>query len=276
MFFQLINEISSQLHPDNTTLNNLDIAVRAWCSKLGIDNDIKNYILNESVYIFEIKPLINYLYQEWEKIDFINRRSKLYYLVDNICQRINIRSENMKVTVVIAFGVVAIGYWVWKVNNEKQKQPQKQTRGLEIRPAKYDYNLPSPSVQRITKQFLVLVISASQVDFLNSILEKRSIDSNDGEQLYELTKYLWTGSESDYRTIQPNISRYQVSPGQESEYDICLVYIQLKRIDPGFQPNVNQLDRYDAFRKLSDLTVDFNISPRLQMEAYGDFAVYNR
>lgn len=180
----------------------------------------------------------------------------------------------MKIIVLIGFVIVAVGYWVYII--KRRKEPQQETNKLETKQTESVYNTPSPPVQRITKQFLVLVISASQLDFINSILEKGSIDFSDGENLYELTKYLWTGSEADYKTIQSNISRYQVSPGQESEYDIHLVSIEIKQIDPGFKPNVNQLDRYDAFRKLNDLTVDFQISPRLQMEAYGDFAVYNR
>jgi hypothetical protein len=182
--------------------------------------------------------------------------------------------------VIIAFVITAVGYWLYKINRQKE-QTQQPTRRPEPRPNEYvstssSLLVQTPPVQRITKQFLVLVISALQIDFLNSILAKKQISFSDGEQLYELTKYLWTGSETDFEQRISNINSYSVSQGEESEYDIHLVYIELKLTDSGFNPTVNQLDRYDAFRKLSDLVVDFKISPRLQMEAYGNFEVYSR
>ncbi|MFB8788354.1 MAG: hypothetical protein U7123_05765 [Potamolinea sp.] len=161
-----------------------------------------------------------------------------------------------------------------------QTQRQQRTNPRE-ESRQYNPNPPSPRVQapptqRITKQFLVLVVSSSQADFLQSLEAKGRIDTNDGETLYDMTKYLWLGSESEFQSKIANISQYSVSPGQESEYDICLVYIELNQADERFKSNVNQLDRYDAFRNLADLEVKFKISPRLQMEAYGNFEVYNR
>lgn len=159
-----------------------------------------------------------------------------------------------------------------------QRQQQTQTNPRK-EPRQYNPNPPSPTVQappiqRITKQFLVLVVSASQADFLESLKTKGRINTNDGETLYEMTKYLWLGSETDFNQRRASINQYEIS--KESEYDIYLVYIELNQADEGFKPNVNQLDRYDAFRNLADLAVKFKISPRLQMEAYGNFDVYNR
>ncbi|EGK90432.1 hypothetical protein [Microcoleus vaginatus] len=135
--------------------------------------------------------------------------------------------------------------------------------------------IPTPPVKIITKQFLVLVVSHLQADFLKSLEAKGRINVNEGEALYEITKYLWLGDESEFSQRKANLNRYLVSEGAESEYDIYLVSIELNKADEGFKPKVNQLDRYDAFRNLADL-VNFEISPRLQMEAYGNFDVYNR
>jgi hypothetical protein len=99
---------------------------------------------------------------------------------------------------------------------------------------------------------------------------------SDGERLYEITKYLWLGSETGFNEGEASINQYSVSAGKESEYDIYLVYFKLKQPDEGFKPNINQLDRYDAFRKLDYLAIDFKISHRLQMEAYENFEIYNR
>ena len=174
-----------------------------------------------------------------------------------------------------------------KFKQLKEEQSQQLTHREESR--KFDPNppgsdtstvqpLPSPTppVKIITKQFLVLVVSHLQADFLESLKAKRRIDFKDGESLYEITKYLWLGDESKYFKIKDNLSQYSVSKGQESEYDICLVYLELNQADEGFKPNVNQLNRFDAFRKLADLSVNLTISPRLQMEAYENIGVYNR
>jgi hypothetical protein len=163
-----------------------------------------------------------------------------------------------------------------------QRQQQTQTSPREELRQPYP-NPPSPTVQapptqKITKQYLVLVVSASQADLLESLQTKRRIDFSDGEALYEITKYLWLGSETDLNKRRASINQYSVSKGEESEYDIYLVYTELNQADERFKSNVDQVDRYDAFRNLADadLEVKFEISPRLQMEAYGNFDVYNR
>ncbi|MGB3637931.1 MAG: hypothetical protein WBA39_10215, partial [Rivularia sp. (in: cyanobacteria)] len=176
-----------------------------------------------------------------------------------------------------AFIITAVGYWIYKINHKKE-QPEKQqqfTHRTEVKQYESVSYVPSPLI-KITKQFLVLVIAAEQSDVINSIAAQRRIYFNDGEQLYELTKNLWLGSETDFNKIKSNANRYVVAEEEKSEFDIKLLYLQLKQSDQGFQPNVNQLDRIDAFRKLSDLVVNCEISPRLQMEAYENFEVYSR
>ncbi|MEG4341788.1 hypothetical protein QUB70_00680 [Microcoleus sp. A003_D6] len=123
---------------------------------------------------------------------------------------------------------------------------------------------------------LVLVISASHADFIESLKDKKQIDVSEGEQLYQITRYLWLGSETELSQKRHDINKYSVAQGAESEYNIYLVEIKLKQSDKGFKPNVNQLDRYDAFRKLADLAVDIKVSDRLQIEAYEKLEVYNR
>jgi len=165
---------------------------------------------------------------------------------------------------------------------ERTVQRQQQIQTIPREELRQPYpNPPSPTVQapptqRITKQYLVLVVSALQADLLESLQTKRRIDFSEGEALYEITKYLWLGSETDLNQRRASINQYPVSKGEESEYDIYLVYIELNQADERFKSNVDQLDRYDAFRNLADLEVNFELSPRLQMEAYGNLDVYNR
>ena len=126
----------------------------------------------------------------------------------------------MTFIVLIAFAITAIGYFIYILNQPKQQQT---TRGEEPRqsnpnpPAAPSIStvqtppIPTLTVQKNTKQFLVLVVSHSQANFLESLKAKGRIDSKDGESLYEVTKYLWLGSDSEFSKIKANLSQYSVS-----------------------------------------------------------------
>ncbi|MCF3569148.1 hypothetical protein L2E69_20305 [Planktothrix agardhii 1806] len=174
----------------------------------------------------------------------------------------------------LTFLIIAAGALALYLN--KQQEEESQERKSVINP-------PSPGgetpvVQENAKQssVLVLVISASQAEFLESLKNKKHIDVSEGEQLYQVTRYLWLGSETELSQKIHDINQYSVSKEAESEYNIYLVEIKLEQDDEGFKPNVNQIDRYDAFRKLNDLAVEVKVSERLQIKSYEKLEVYNR
>lgn len=303
MFVEKLNQVTAQTirerQGSKDFRKDLSHAIGIWCHQFNMSQDITDYILRGYDQP-EIQRLTNYICEEGRTENKIFRgkiqtifgddfkrftvANPFYQHINALFYRMNIRSEDMKFIVLIAFAITAIGYFIYTLNQQKQQQTARRED-----PRQYNPNPPAPSVsivqtppipippvQRITKQFLVLVVSALQADFLESLKAKGRIDYKDGESLYEITKYLWLGSESEFSKIEANLSQYLVSKGQESEYDICLVYLELKQADEGFTPTVNQLDRYDAFRKLADLSVNLTISDRLQMEAYGNIEVYNR
>ncbi|RUR74089.1 hypothetical protein ACF3DV_22965 [Chlorogloeopsis fritschii PCC 9212] len=267
----------------------LRYAIELWCSELEISNNISSYIL-QGCQLSAVTELTEFIWQEAiqenktckittpvsEFPTLFTTKNPFSQCIKFFLNRMNIKSENMRLIAMIAFSVTAVGYWLYKTNYQKQPQQTKQTTfKQESGQNECVYNYPSPLVHTINKQFLVLVISASQADFLESLKAKRSIDINDAEKLYKFTKYLWLGSESGFTQKQANLKNYSVT-ARESEYDINLIYIELKQSEEGFKSNVNQLDRYDAFRKLPELIINFTISNRLQMEAYENFDVYNR
>ena len=280
MFIQILNEVADQINREypGRQHDHLFEAINIWCKKLDLNDNETNYIKN--IYCRdEVKELTDYLDEEW-KFNLFSRRSKLYDL--EVWNAIKRKDENIKFTVLIAFAISAIGYFIYKLNKPKKQpiNPSEET----LKPSNdtsftvqnfSDKTLPPPPS---SIKFLVLVVSHLQADFLESLKGKRQINLNEGETLYEITKYLWLGSETEYSKIKANISDYSVAKGEESEYDIYLVYIELKDADEGFKPKVNQLDRFDAFRNLAlaDLPVNLTISPRLQMEAYGNIGVYSR
>jgi len=294
MFVQILDQVTAQTSQEGQgnkyVRDYLIHAIGLWCKELNIPQDIKDYILR-GYKQHDINSLTNYIYQKWEpkpqkRLTFEGweeyyEESKLYQIVNQVIfNQMNRRSENMKFIVLIAFGITAIGYFIYYINQQKQ---QPTTRREETRQSHSNFPVASsvstvqtPSIPKNTNQFLILVVSHSQADFLKSLQGKERIDFKDGESLYEITKYLWLGSETEYSKIKRNIMEYLVAKGEESEYDIYLVYIELNQADEGFNSNVDQLDRYDAFRKLADLSDTLTISPRLQMEAYGNIEVYNR
>lgn len=265
----------------------LSYAIQLWCSELKIDDNITNYI-NQGYQLEPVKGITEFFWKEaisenknyniqisfWQ-VQTFTIKNQFYQWINYFLNKMNIRIGDMKLIAVIAFGVTAVGYWLYIISRQKQPPQQQPSRQVPKQYAHTD-NPSSSSVQVVTKKFLVLVISASHTDFLESLKAKKVIDINDAERLYKVTKYLWVGSESSFKQKQANFKNYSVFPGKESEYDINLVYIELKQNDEGFKPNINQLDRYDAFRKLPGFRVNFDISPRLQMEAYENFEVYNR
>lgn len=298
MFVQILNQVAEQTSRQcqgsntNTVNDYLLCAIRNWCSKLDISEDESNYI-QRGYKQQEILNFLFYLYQEgrtekktikiqtpWGEQGFsvenqFNQHIKVLFF------QMNITMSSVKIIVLIAFVVTAVGYFFYKLNQLKKQQISRREELIQYNsnPPSFTVQAPTekePPVQRITKHFLVLVISASQADFLGLLKEKKHIDLSDGEALYEITRYLWLGSENEYSQKIANVNQYSVSQGEESEYNVYLVSIELKQADEGFKPNINQLDRYDAFRKLADLAVDVKVSDRLRIESYEKIEVYNR
>ena len=286
MFIQRLNQVTNQLRNELPNSNSLEFyifkAIIIWCNQFNIPQNTTNNILEWYNQFDEIQIITRHIYQEWKpyeeketnwrgQVKTSSKMSGLYNLVSSIFARKNINNTELNIIAIIAFSITAIGYFTYIIN-----QPQPQPINTD-KTKHYEYNLISTSsqIRSIAKHFLILVVSASTIDFIKSIKIKGSINVNDGEKLYEITKYLWLGSESVLNQNRYNINRYLVSKGEESEYDIHLVYFELKQGDEGFKPNVNTLARHDAFIKLPNLAINFEISPRLKMEAYENFEVYN-
>lgn len=284
MFVQKLSQVIDQLRraPLNSSVQDYIFSgIKLWCNQLDLPQNITNYILKHYQQWSEIQNITNYLWDEWRPREieeknifgFIKAKemiqSRLNNLIALILKPTNIRVEKIEFSALVAFAVTAVGYVIYAINHSEHKLTDKE----EIK--NYTSNF-SDSLLQLHQRFLVLVIAAEKASLIQSIKEKKRINYNDGEELYEITKYLWLGTESAFNKKIPNIQNYLVIPGKESEYDIYLVYLKIQQSDEGFKPSVNQLDRYDAFRQLPDLILNFEISPRLQMEAYSNFEVYTR
>jgi hypothetical protein len=301
MFVEILNQVTAQTSREcqgsKYRREYLSHAIGIWCNQLNISQDITDYILRGYVQP-EIIDFTKYIYKEgktemnnWtiptpfgEVPTIFTLENPFYQQINALLNRMNIRGDNIKFIVIIAFAITAIGYFIYILNQPKQQQttrreePIKSNSHPPVTSISTVQNppIPTPSVQIITKQFLVLVISASQSEFLESLKGKNHIDVSQGEQLYQITRYLWLGSETELSQKIHDINQYSVAKGAESEYNIYLVKIKLEQDEEGFKPNVNQIDRYDAFRKLNDLAVEVKVSERLQIKSYEKLGVYNR
>lgn len=289
MFVKILQEVrdKTQIECQNCRYVNdyLLASVRVWCDQLKLDDNIKNYITREYQF-YGFTSLINYLYKLWEpekreekdwvgNVKITYQKSKLHNLVAFILNNINVGSQSMEIIVIGAFVVTAVGYWIY-ILNRGQNQVQQLSLRVEPKQNENPPTIPSLTVNKtINKYFLVLVVSASEAKFLETLQTKSRLDLSDGERLYKITNYLWLGSESEFNQGKTEINNYLVSTREESEYDIHLVYFEIKRLDERFKENINQVDRFDAFRDLANSYISFTVSPRLQMEAYGNFEVYN-
>ena len=301
MFVETLNQVTAQTirecQGSKCFGEYLSHAIGIWCNQLNISQDITDYILRGYVQP-EIKDFTKYIYKEgktemnnWtiptpfgEVPTIFALENPFYQQINTLLNRMNSRGDNIKFIVIIAFAITAIGYFIYILNQPKQQQTTRREEPIKSNshPPVTSIStvqtppIPTPSVQIITKQFLVLVISASQSEFLESLKGKNHIDVSQGEQLYQITRYLWLGSETEFSQKIHDINQYSVAKGAESEYNIYLVKIKLEQDEEGFKPNVNQIDRYDAFRKLNDLAVEVKVSERLQIKAYEKLGVYNR
>lgn len=127
---------------------------------------------------------------------------------------------------------------------------------------------------------LVLVINVSKENIIQLLRTKGQVESDNCEELYGATQFLWMSSESDFsKHFKSWFEKKELPQEQQSEYDVYLVKIPLKHKIPGFESsNANQLDRLDAFRQLPENSREGElvVSHRLPNEAYANNNLYRR
>lgn len=297
-FRKMLNELNEQIFARiNSQLNQptsisffvyFSYAIEAWCNRLALSENLADYIIQNSR-IHEVQELAFYLSQEakhenktWkiptplgEAPTIFSVENQFHKRVKNFLNWIGIREANMnEIILIIAFVVVAVIYLLYILKKQEQQNPRVREYG------ETDQILRLNPVPTKTKQILILVVNVLKSEIIETIKTKKQIEPDDCEKLYRTTEALWLGTETD---LSPKLAecfsennQFMVSPGAESEYDIYLMQIELKNPDNGFKPTADQLDRIDAFRNLSDLSVDIKVSPRLRVDAYENTGVYSR
>lgn len=262
----------------------LNYGIYFWCRELDISAEERDFII-QGVKNNEIKKLIDFILKEsrhetkpWR----IPIPNELHQHIKDYLLTINLRLNSMRLIILLAFGITAIGYFVYKLKQSEQEPENELKRDNFF---SYPSSSPvsrsvsrtvTPPVKPTLKQSLILVIPAAQISIIKSLPVTNKIDYEQGSKLYEATQSLCQENKETLMDKWNTIQQFETQPEEVNEYDIYLIKIDLKETEEGFKPTVNQLDRHDAFKKLYDLATNVEVSSRLNMEAASIFDVYNR
>lgn len=231
----------------------LDVAVKSWCDQLNIYDEETDYI-NEW-----LKNNINILKTFWNiQKDLTMKKFKLTGQIDLI--------------LLIAFGVVIVAITL-SLLNKQSNQEERQFRKNQSVSAP-----PIPDQNKDTSWILLLVINSAKDEIRQSLETSRRVTTNHSDALYRATQALWMGSKADFEQseLKSWFSGNRVVLAVESEYDVYFVRIDLDEHDSGFNPDANQIDRIDAFRRLPDNSGKVEVSDRLPSKAYENKLLYSR
>ncbi|WP_146136588.1 hypothetical protein [Aphanothece hegewaldii] len=294
-FSQKFNQIYEEIQSRKQKFNSddfyyiLDNSIILWCQKLNIEWLTPSILEGQKRY--KIESLLDYLWKDlniqkdpsmFSIFSKNTEENKLFNLVKVIFKKIKIHSDvDINFIISLGFIITAVAYSIYLLNQHQLQQPAYPIKS-NVSPSPSQLpsstsSVPSSTpVQPKTKYLLILVISATQTALIDSLKDKRKIEYGDCEKLYKATQYLCQNKETYLKYKWDNLEQYIVQPGVESEYDIHLIKIELNQENKNFEKDVNQLDKYDAFFELVGLADQVEISPQLQMEAYGNFDVYHR
>ncbi|WP_107671148.1 hypothetical protein [Cyanothece sp. BG0011] len=304
-FGSILNQISKKVmielekkfahYNQADSFTKLNYGIYFWCKRLDISDKEYDFII-QGVKNNEIKKLIDFIFKEsldetkslrirnlsTKESTTIQIKNEFYQQIKDFFLSIRSGLNPMRLIILLAFGITAIGYFVYKLKESEQK-PENEFKKNNF--VSYPSSSPvsssvSPTittpVKPTFKQSLILVIPAAQVSVIETLQVTKKINYDDGKKLYQLTQYLYQGKEESIKPQWNSIKQFETQSEEVNEYDIYLIKIDLKETEEGFKPTVNQVDRHDAFNKLYDLATNVEVSSRLKMDAASIFDVYNR
>lgn len=126
------------------------------------------------------------------------------------------------------------------------------------------------------KPSVVLAVNVKHGELLNSLAEKQKLTKEEARDLLKATQEIWAGKAGDMpKKIQDSLTKAE-GVTKNSEYDVFLVDIKLKKPMSGFDKDKSQLARLDAFDALLDNLESLKVSKRLPSNAYSDAGFYSR
>ena len=182
----------------------------------------------------------------------------------------------------------AVGEQLQKLGEQLQSSPKQETTHNLPEDKKYDvsktgfqHNIDSHhQTNKAQKHILVLLIKSDRYqDLIHSLKNNRFLRSEDSFKLYGATQGLWIGKKSEFDKSQIKQKSELVeskSGNTASEYDVHFVTIELDKDDSRFYPDVNPMDRRDAFIDLVKRSPQVTVSRRMSCKAYENTEFYSR
>ena len=265
---------------------NLDEAIISWCIELSLENEFpqvsREIIRNKSDWI-QNNTVFNKALELYRSLlvitdkrttkgfgNFLSRfdnisRTDFYYNITETKKDMSIKS-----VLFIAFVLTGVGLLLYLLNKKGSNlnlKSQSQT-------ANYSNCVP-PSRE---KHILALLIKSDRYQDLIHLLKNNSyLQPEDSSKLYGATQGLWIGVKSKFDNSKIKQELNNCNPvTTTSEYDVHFVTITLNENDSRFHPDVNPMDRRDAFIELGKRSPQVTVSPRLSCKAYENTEFYNR
>ena len=266
---------------------NIDEAIISWCIELSLEKyfplvsreiiNNKNLWLQQNIVLKIALQLYRDLLIETDKRvtkiglgtylgNFENiSRIDFYHNVQKVKHKMNI-----KTIVFVAFILTGVGLLLYILN---QKNGSSNIR------YSIQKNTYSSNVKNVREKYILtlLIKSDRYQDLIYSLKENSYLKPDDSLKLYGATQGLWIGAKNQFNETQIKQELINSNPvTATSEYDVNFVTIELDEDDSRFYPDVNQMDRRDAFIELANKSPRITVSPRLSCKAYENTEFYSR
>ena len=192
---------------------------------------------------------------------------------DSFKTNIQKTTSNMETIIILLIGfmLAAIGLVLLLFNNQ---QNISKNRNIIIKNNDVSFN----QFSKVEKYILVLLIKSDRYqDLIHSLKDSKRLKPQDASKLYGATQGLWIGAKSKFDKSRIKLeSDNRKSVTTTSEYDVHFVTIELNNDDSRFNPDVNPMDRRDAFIELGERSPQITVSDRLPCKAYENTEFYSR
>lgn len=284
-FLEKFDFILEQL-AENRKNSNLDAAIIAWCNELSLDEIFpkvsQEIITNQNLWIQQNAILKNTLklYRQlliitdkkltggignsFNTLDNISSKD-FYHNIQEVKQKMNAKS-----IIIVAFVLTGVGLLLYLLNKKGSNS------NLQSKNQTTNYSNYIPPIEE--KYTLALLIKSDRYqDLIYSLKNNSCLQPEDSSKLYGATQGLWIETTSKFEQSQIKQELINCNPvSTTSEYDVHFVTIELDKDDYRFYPDVNPMDRRDAFIDLGKRSPQVTVSRRLSCKAYENTEFYSR
>ena len=256
------NFILERLAEDERNIN-IEEAIISWCKELSLEKyfpQISKEIIDYTNLWLQENTVLENTLKLYRKLLVITDIKNTKFGIGNWGGRLaKITNEdfydsiqetkkemNAKSIIFVAFILTGIGLLLFLLN---KKGGNSKTPSNVRSSSQFNYVTPIKE-----KYILALLIKSDRYqELIHSIKNNNFLQIEDSSKLYGATQGLWIGAESKFEKSKIKQELINCNPvSTTSEYDVHFVTIELDSKDPRFYPDVNPMDRRDAFIELGN------------------------